>query len=243
MKLASTIASVFVLCATAHAGGGAEWSYSRSTAPEHWAGLSPDYVDCAGKNQSPVDLKGFIEADLPPIEFNYQVGGAEIINNGHTIQVNYAPGSSIELDGHSFELKQFHFHAPSENWIEGESYPMEAHLVHADPDGNLAVVAVLFSEGEANAEIDAAWAEMPDTTGEKRALASSRSADGILPADRDYYRFNGSLTTPPCTEGVRWLVMKAQMSVSKQQIEHFSHMMHDPNNRPLQAVNARPLLK
>ncbi len=159
------------------------------------------------------------------------------------MQVNYASGSSIKVDGTSFELKQLHFHAPSENHIEGKSYPLEAHLVHASDEGDLAVVAVMFEEGGANEGLEQAWSSMPEQAGEEKTLQSSLSADDILPSDRDYYRFNGSLTTPPCTQGVRWLVMKQPVTASKEQIEHFADVLHEPNNRPLQPVNARPVLQ
>jgi len=159
------------------------------------------------------------------------------------VQVNAAPGSAIEVDGATFELRQFHFHAPSENLIDGKSFPLEAHLVHADKDGNLAVVAVMFDQGDANKALAAAWPQMPLHGGEKAALNLPVAPLELLPADRDYYRFNGSLTTPPCTEGVRWLVMKHAVSASAEQIAQFKHVMHHPNSRPVQAVNARPVLK
>lgn len=219
------------------------WGYSGDAGPQNWATLSPEYGDCSGKNQSPINLTGFIEAHLQPIEFAYDSVGADIVNNGHTIQVNYAPGSSINLDGTQFALKQLHFHAPSENLINGKSYPMEVHLVHADKDGNLSVVAVMFTEGEENKELAKFWAHMPQEAGEKQQLSSAVLASGLFPTDRDYYRFNGSLTTPPCSEGVRWLVMKNSITVSKEQIEAFTQAIHYANNRPIQPVNARPVLQ
>jgi carbonic anhydrase len=237
------IAAMLLACGSAYAASGAHWGYSGAEGPEHWAHLSPDYSACAGRNQSPIDLNGLIEADLKPIRFAYRAGGSEIINNGHTVQVNYAPGSKIELDGHLFELKQFHFHTPSENHIKGKSYPMEAHPVHSDKDGNLAVVAVMLEEGAPNEALEAAWAKMPEKEGDTHPLTKAVSAESLLPANRDYYRFNGSLTTPPCSEGVWWLVMKQPVSASKAQIERFAHVMHHPNNRPLQPVNARPVLQ
>lgn len=223
---------------------GSRWGYSGDEGPEHWGDLDAKYSTCSsGKNQSPVNLTGMIESDLSPIAINYQARGHEILNNGHTIQVNYKPGSNITVGGHTFELKQFHFHSPSENTIEGHSYPMEAHFVHADKDGNLAVIAVMFKESEKNAELEKAWAFMPGHTDEKRSLTENVNANLLLPRDHAYYRFNGSLTTPPCSEGVWWLVMKYFNTASKKQIEKFTHTLHDPNNRPLQPVNARAILK
>lgn len=222
------------------------WSYSGADGPENWGKLSAEYSTCdTGKNQSPINLTKFVEGDLQPIEFNYQPAGNEILNNGHTVQINYAPGSTIAVDGHEFELKQLHFHEPSEHQIDGKTFPMEAHLVHADEEGNLAVVAVMFMEGRTNQALQPAWAEMPEEAGEQYALASSVSAAGILPINRDYYRFNGSLTTPPCTEGVQWLVMKTPVSVSQQQLQAFDDAMHHhhSNNRPIQPINARTVIQ
>lgn len=236
-------AGMLLLSSTAFSAEGVHWEYSGEAGPDNWAKLSPEFSACAGKNQSPINLTGFIEAELDPITFNYKAGSSEILNNGHTVQVNAVPGSSITIDGVQFELKQFHFHAPSENLIDGKSYPLEAHLVHADKNGNLAVVAVMFTEGEKNRALEKAWGQMPQEAGGKQMLASSISPLEILPPHRNYYRFNGSLTTPPCSEGVRWLVIKHTASASKEQIEKFAHVMHHPNNRPVQPVNARPVLK
>jgi len=244
MKKLILIFSMFVVSGCAQSGGGTQWEYSGQGGPEYWGNLSPEFDACSsGKNQSPINLAGFIEADLEPIGIHYQAGGSEIINNGHTIQVNYDPGSTTTIDDHSFELKQIHFHSPSENHINGESYPLEAHLVHADESGNLAVIAVMFVEGEANEALAQAWEHMPTEAGDAHSLPSSIAAEGILPSTRDYYRFNGSLTTPPCSEGVRWIVMTETVTASTGQIESFSRVIHHPNNRPLQPANARPVLK
>jgi carbonic anhydrase len=243
MKQMTLIASLLLACGSAFAASAAHWDYSGAEGPEHWSHLSPDYSACSGKNQSPIDLTGFIKADLKPIRFAYQAGGTDIVNNGHMVQVNYAPGSKIEVDGHVFELQQFHFHAPSEDHIKGKSFPMEAHLVHSDKDGTLAVVAVMITEGVPNAALEAAWAKMPEKEGDKQPITAAVSAVSLLPAKRDYYRFDGSLTTPPCTEGVWWLVMKKPVSASREEIERFRQVMHHPNNRPLQPVNARAVLE
>ena len=162
------------------------WEYSGESGPDSWAMLSPEYAACNGNNQSPINLTGFIEAELTPIMFNYNAGSSEIINNGHTVQINTVAGSSISIDGIQFDLKQFHFHAPSENLIEGKSYPLEAHLVHADTNGNLAVVAVMFTEGEASTVIENAWAQMPQVAGENIALTSAILPLDILPEHRNY---------------------------------------------------------
>ena len=219
------------------------WSYEGEGAPEHWGDIDPRFTTCSnGVNQSPINLTGFTEADLPAITFNYNLISTEMLDNGHTEQINIKEGSSITVDGIVFELKQFHFHSPSENNINGKSFPLEAHFVHASKDGKLAVVAVMFEEGKANAALTELWAQMPEKVGEHHAI-DAKHLDALLPEDRDYYRFNGSLTTPPCTEGVRWLVMKKSVTLSKAQIETFKEVMHHQNNRPLQPTNARMILK
>ena len=240
--------SLLVLClvitSPVGAGENARWGYSGSEGPAYWGELDPKYAACKdGKNQSPLDLTGMVASDLSPLTIDYRAGGYEILNNGHAIQVNYEAGSSLTVEGHQFELKQFHFHHPSENWIDGQSFPMEAHFVHADADGNLAVIALMFTAGENNPELEKAWARMPGDSGQKAGLTQRMDAKRLLPSNPDYYRFNGSLTTPPCSEGVWWLVMKAYNSASKAQIEKFADTLHHPNNRPIQPVNARPILK
>lgn len=242
MKRTFIAAGMLLFSSFAFSSDGAVWEYTGDNGPDNWAELSPEYGACAGSNQSPINLTGFIDAKLKPVVFNYEAGSAEILNNGHTVQINTLPGSTITVDDIEFELKQFHFHVPSENQIHGKSFPMEGHLVHADKHGNLTVVAVMVTEGKVNNALAKAWAQMPKK-GEKLALSSDISPLEILPSKRDYYRFNGSLTTPPCSEGVRWLVMKHPISASKEQIDQFLHMIHHHNNRPVQPVNARPVLE
>jgi len=216
------------------------WSYSGEAGPQNWGKLEAEFAACGiGKNQSPIDLVNVPKGDLKPLEIAYGKGANEIVNNGHTVQVNYRPGSSLVVDGRSFELKQFHFHAPSENTFDGKHFPLEGHFVHADKDGHLAVVAVMFREGAANPVLATLWKSMPGKAGDKKALASLPSAAGLLPADRGYYRFTGSLTTPPCSEGVEWLVIKQPATASKQQIGAFGKAVGGPNNRPVQPLNGR----
>lgn len=148
----------------------------------------------------------------------------------------------MEIDGTSFKLLQFHFHTPSENHIEEISYPMEAHLVHADRDGNLAVVAVMFTEGKGNSLIGSVIDLIPAEAGKTNKSDHSINVMDMLPENKDYYRINGSLTTPPCTEGVLWLVLKDAAEVTKEQVAAFKSVMHE-NNRPVQPCYARPVLK
>jgi len=258
-------AVAMISAASVYAKSNAHWGYSGHEGPKNWATLTVDNFACSGKNQSPVNLTGFIAADLKPLKFNYQLGGYEIINNGHTVQVNYENGSSLELDGQTFNLLQVHFHAPSENHINGQSYPMKAHLVHANEQGDLAVVAIMFKQGipnkdlavkkdkygnrvivatpSANRWLKTIWSKMPKNAGEKHALLEKVNVADILPKDQAYYRFNGSLTTPPCSEGVRWLVIKDIVPVEKQQINAFINILHEPNNRPIQPINSRNILQ
>lgn len=237
----AAVALGMMLCAQA---GAQHWGYSGEAGPASWSSLDAKFVMCGlGRNQSPVDLADFVEAELEPLTLDYQAGAKEIVNNGHAIQVNYAPGSTLTLGGHSFGLAQFHFHSPSENTYEGKHFPLEAHLVHADDDGNLAVIALMFEEGEENSVIAQLWEQMPANAGGKAALSETMDVASLLPESKDYFRFNGSLTTPPCSEGVWWMVMKEPMSVSKSQIEKFSGTLGFANNRPVQPINSRVVLR
>ncbi|MGB5732838.1 MAG: carbonic anhydrase family protein [Thiohalocapsa sp.] len=232
--------SITVGSGLAVAGSGAHWGYEGAEGPTHWGELDPHYGACAaGMHQSPINLSDAVDADLPPIEFHYAVAGRDEINNGHTIQIDYEPGSWVTLEGNDYELKQFHFHTPSENHIDGHAFPLEAHLVHADKDGKLLVLAVMFEEGARNHALATAWQDMPERPHTHHELLTRASAGALLPATHDYYRFDGSLTTPPCSEGVAWLVMKQPLTASSEQIAHFARVMHHPNNRPIQPINDR----
>lgn len=228
-----------------HASGAqpAHWTYGGAGGPEHWGELSPKFSVCSsGRNQSPVNLTAPIKAKLPTLSMSYGASGDEVLNNGHTVQVNFKPGDVLTVGAHRYELKQFHFHKPSENQINGKLFPMEAHLVHADAEGNLAVVAVMIEDGASNPMLQAVWAGMPEKADVKVALPKPVSAQDLLPAQRDYYQFSGSLTTPPCSEGVLWLVMKQPVTASAAQIERFGHVMHHDNNRPVQPLYSRVVL-
>jgi len=229
-----------------YAGTATHWDYSKTghSGPEHWGELDQKFIMCSlGKNQSPINLTGVVDANLHYLDVNYKAAGNEVINNGHTIQINYGEGSYITVNEHRFELKQFHFHTPSENTIDGKSWPLEAHFVHLDKDGNIAVIALMFRTGQENEELQKAWSKMPEKPGEKNQLTSAVDAAKLLPEDLDYYRFNGSLTTPPCSEGVLWMVLRKDVKVSNEQFSRFADVMHHPNNRPIQPVNSRLILK
>ncbi len=242
--IAQAILIALLLAGAAHAEPIATWRYAGDTGPAHWASLSAEFVACSqGKNQSPVDLAGMIDGSLPPMSLDYRPGGVRVINNGHTIQVDYAPGSTLALAGHRWTLRQFHFHAPSEHQLRGHAYPMEGHFVHADEDGNLAVVAVFYELGNTHPGLAEVWRFMPHWGGASYELLDVVDARELLPQQLDYYRFNGSLTTPPCTEGVTWLVNKQRLTLSDDQLRKFQAAIHHPNNRPLQPINARVILE
>lgn len=220
------------------------WNYAGEVGPAHWAEFEPDFGVCSsGRNQSPVDLGNFIEADLPEIAFDYAPGGHEVVNNGHAVQVNYNAGSSITVDSTVFELKQFHFHSPSEHTINGKSFPMVAHFVHADAEGNLAVVALMFEEGGSNKLLQQVARQVPQVENGKAGLAPPVAATDLLHPNREYYRYNGSLTTPPCSEGVRWFVLKQPATATAEQLQMVVKAIGHPNNRPLQPIGARSVLK
>ncbi len=220
------------------------WGYTGHNTPDTWGKLSPKFRECGvGMNQSPIDIKDSLHVGLPPLTLEFKSASKNIINNGHTVQVNMESGSTFQIDGKTFELKQFHFHTPSENHINGKAFPMEAHFVTKDKEGDLAVVALMFEEGAKNSALEEAWKAMPTKEGETNPLALKEIAQKLLPEDKHYYRFNGSLTTPPCSEGVRWFVLKTPVTASKEQIEKFHHTMHHDNNRPVQPLNAREVIE
>lgn len=222
--------------------GTAHWGYHGTHGPAHWAA---EFPGCGGYNQSPVNITGTVEADLPSLAMNYQSSQVAAVNNGHTVQFTYDVGSTLTVNGQDYALVQFHFHSPSENRVKGNGYPLEAHLVHRSDNGALAVVAVLFNEGEENALLKTLWPSMPMAKGGQMANpALSYGIYELLPADKAYYRFSGSLTTPPCTEGVTWLVMQSPVSVSAEQLAQFRRAMGDQDtNRPVQPLNARVVMQ
>lgn len=242
---ALTALLTMTLSSSLFAASGSEWSYSGQTGPQHWGTLSSEFNVCgSGKNQSPVDLVGMIEGNLPEPAFNYSAPGDTIVNTGHTLQIAYPEGNALTLDGRRYALKQVHFHTPSEYTVDGQRYPMEAHLVHADAQGNLAVIGVMFEKGEAHDALAGISDSLPGQADNRLSLPREGvSATAWLPERRDYYRLNGSLTTPPCTEGVRWLVMKNSVTASPAQLEALREAIGHANNRPLQPVNARLIVE
>lgn len=223
----------------AHGGHAAHWSYTGAQGPQHWGAMEPDFSLCkSGKAQSPIDITVAGANKPTPIDFGYTQSDTEITNNGHTIQVNLAHGGTIKIDGTDFTLVQFHFHTPSEEKIRGKAYPMVAHLVHQSATGQLAVVAVLFEEGDENLALKPVFSSLPAHPGETVRLANGLNAQTLLPAYKGYFKFTGSLTTPPCSEGVRWQVMKQRVELSKQQIAAFRNL-YKMNARPVQPLHGR----
>jgi len=216
----------------------------------HWEYESPDwqhegYSDCAGKVQSPINIETSktIKADLPSIAFSYANFNMKIIDNGHTIQVNGDNASSISLNGNSFIFKQFHFHRYSEHQVNGVASQMEMHLVHSDAaTGNITVLGVLLEEGAENPALAKVWANIPTTKKTEVTTSISLSLSDLLPANKDYYTYTGSLTTPPCSQGLQWILFKESMKLSTAQIASFEAIYID-NARPIQPVNNRPVLE
>jgi carbonic anhydrase len=220
----------------------AHWSYSGAEGPKKWGSIEPEYQTCKlGHEQSPIDIRGAKKEALPPIQFEYKPAILKIINNGHSIQVNYPPGSFITIGDKKYELKQFHFHHPSEEHVNGKGYDMVVHLVHAGPDGKLAVVAILLHKGSANALIAKIWENLPKSEGPQVEVPGVEiDPSALLPSNQGYYTFLGSLTTPPCSEAVTWFVLKTPNEVSADQIAAFAKIYpHDA--RPIQPTNGRTI--
>ena len=220
-----------------------KWSYKGETAPDNWAKVDQSFQRCSGYNQSPINITNTVKAELDALKFDYHATTQTIVNNGHTVQVDFSNGGNLYLDGDVFALKQFHLHTPSENQINGQSYPLEAHFVHMNKDGALAVVGVMYKQGLENMSLARLWEQMPKTAHQKLDLVKKVKSDDFLPKNRAYYRFSGSLTTPPCTEGVRWLIFKEIQSASPEQIKLFADLMDHNNSRPVQPLHGRMILE
>lgn len=236
----------FLVCqlplAAQHTSG--HWGYDGDQGPSHWAALNPEFALCqSGHHQSPIDITGAKKADLSPIQVDYKPSPLHIIDNGHTIMINYAPGSSIRVGDKQYQLKQFHFHRPSEEEINGKSYDMSLHLVHADEQGNLAVVAVLLQSGADNAQIRELWSDLPHQKEHEEQFDSVQiNAKALLPSELAYYTFTGSLTTPPCTENVTWFVLEQPVTVSAEEIQQFEKLYRH-NARPIEPLYDRVVLE
>ena len=216
----------------------AHWGYEGEMGPEHWG---KEFPTCGkGKSQAPLNIKGPFEKVRFNVVPDYKLGPLKIINNGHTIQVNVAPGSKIRIDGKAFDLLQFHFHRPSEEHINGKPSAMVIHFVHKNDSGELAVLGVLLQEGNENPGIKTLWSYAPPKEGPEVAPDNvAFNPNNLLPREMEFFHYDGSLTTPPCTEKVKFFILKSQVNISKEQITQFPFKM---NARPIQALNDRKIL-
>jgi carbonic anhydrase len=222
-----------------HAAHPPHWTYEGEEGPSHWGELDASYAACStGQEQSPIDIAAPAEQDLTNISFHYQPSQLNILNNGHTVQVNYDAGSYIELDGVRYDVLQFHYHSPSEHTVDGEAFPAEIHIVHKNADGNLAVVGVLLREGASNAAYEPFIDNLPVSESEAKDAGVTVDAAGLLPTEQNTYRYDGSLTTPPCSEGVKWLLMTTPVELSSEQLDKLDAIF-EANNRPVQPVGER----
>lgn len=234
---ADTAAHVAEPAPTAH--GHAHWAYNGETGPGAWGALKPEFSLCAkGQRQSPIDIRGGIAVELDPVQFDYRASGFGVVDNGHTVQVNIAPGNSIQVGGRRFELVQFHFHRPSEERIDGRQFDMSLHLVHKDAEGRLAVVGLLLERGAPQPMVQRVWNNLPLEKHEEQGASTVLDLEHLLPPDRGYYTYMGSLTTPPCSEGVLWMVMRQPVTVSPAQIDIFARL-YPMNARPIQSAAGR----
>jgi carbonic anhydrase len=216
-----------------------DWSYEGETGPANWARMNVEWAKCsAGKRQSPIDIRDGIKVDLEQIGFDYHPSSFSEIDNGHTVDVSVGGGNFITVGNQTYELQGFHFHRPSEERINGKGTEMVMHLVHKGVDGSLAVVAVLLERGKPNPLIQTVWNNLP--LEKQTAVSPSIVIDPLsaLPEKREYYTYMGSLSTPPCTENVLWMVMKQKMTASPEQMALFSRL-YPLNARPVQQAYGR----
>jgi carbonic anhydrase len=218
-----------------------EWGYEGDINPSAWGKLSRDFATCdLGRAQSPIDITGVETGQPVPIAFNYKSSPLSVVNNGHSIQVNYAPGSSISIDGDEYQLLQFHFHTPSEHKIAGKAAAMEAHFVHRNAAGKLAVVGVMMNEGKENPIVSKVWQAIPPSGQTKTIDNIAIDAAKLLPTNKSYYSYTGSLTTPPCSEGVNWSILTSPITISSAQIQEFKKY-YPIDARPIRSTNARKI--
>ena len=225
------------------------WNYEGIEGPDHWAMLEPSYMTCeAGRQQSPINIEmPQHDENQEELTFHYQPTPLTVRNNGHTIQVNYQEGSFLRLNGKPYKLRQFHFHDPSEHHIDGDTYPMEMHLVHQDDKGHTLVLGILMAFGKENQVFSRAGASLKEQTGHRLPpKVGEISTDvpfnvmDLLPSNTHHFSYHGSLTTPPCSEGVQWIVLKTPLEISKVQGERFVTTI-GPNARPLQSLGEREI--
>jgi carbonic anhydrase len=232
------------ICAPAgFAAEGAHWSYEGGAGPAKWGELDEASKACSiGSQQSPIDIGATVKSRLPQLDIKWGKSADTIVNNGHTIQLNFAEGSVLKFGGTSYKLLQVHFHRPSEHLIGGKNFPMEAHFVHRAESGALAVVGVLLAEGKPNAAFSKIIATMPAKEGPAAKADAAINPNGLLPAAHGYYRYPGSLTTPPCAEIVEWLLLTDPVQVAAADVASFAKL-YPMNARPAQKDNRRYVLQ
>ena len=231
------------LCKPALAADGAHWSYEGNSGPAKWGDLDTANKVCTlGSQQSPIDIGNTVRSQLPALKLNWAKSADTIVNNGHTIQLNFADGSTLTLGDTKYKLLQLHFHRPSEHTIAGKSFPMDAHFVHRAESGALAVVGVLMAAGKPNAAFSRIVKTMPATEGPAVKADASINPKALLPPRLGYYRYPGSLTTPPCAETVEWLVLSDPIQVSAADVAAFAKL-YPMNARPVQKDNRRYVLR
>jgi carbonic anhydrase len=218
------------------------WDYEGKRGALNWGKLAPDFKACSkGRDQSPIDIRGArLNKALQPIEFHYIAGPVTLENDGHTVMAHVDPGSYMVAGGVRYELVEFDFHHPSEVTVKGKFSDMEVHLMHKSADGKLAVLAVRLVEdvGNPNAVLATLWQHLPTKASATEKVSEMVNPGGLLPADRGYWTYDGSLSTPPCTEGVRWFVFEQEMGVSRDQVRAFSSLFK-VNTRPMQETHGR----
>ena len=240
----ATVSALLVLASTTAGAADtpkpAHWDYRGAHGMAHWAKLDHGFEVCgSGRRQSPIDIRQATPAPLPALEFAYTAVAPAIVNNGHTIQVNVPAGQFLTVGGKRLELLQFHFHTPSEERVKGKASAMVAHLVHRDEDGHLAVVAVLLESGRGGSPFDTVLGHLPRKAGQTLTVADlSLDLQALLPKDRRYYDFEGSLTTPPCSEGVHWMVLREPVAVQLKSIQAF-RALYANNARTVQPLGGR----
>jgi carbonic anhydrase len=244
MRLPALAALFFSVAAVAAAQTTTPWAYEGRTGPMVWGTLDPSYKACSkGHLQSPIDIRhAHLDKSLQPIEFHYIAGPVTLTNNGHTIEAEVHPGSYIVANGVRYDLLSFHFHRPSEHAVRGKLNDLEVHLLHRGADGKMAVLAVLMQEdvGKPNATLALLQDHLPAKVGETDKVTDMVSPAGFLPADPGYWTYQGSLTTPPCTEGVTWFVFEQPATISRTQLRAFSALIK-MNTRPTQELNRRQI--
>ena len=219
------------------------WSYQGKTGPDHWATLSPTYANCAtGQNQSPININQTVHAYMKPIRGIFKFQAKDISNNGRLVQINFKEGNMLAVDNNAFQLKQLNFHAPSTHTIKDRSYPLEGQFVLVDNKGNLTILAVMFQTGKTNLGLAKIGSKLPIESDGLVVLKNRLIPNDLMPENHSYYRYSGSLTSPPCSEGVRWIVMKTPLSASPEQIAVFVNTLQH-NNRPIQPLNGRMVVE